>query len=140
MKELQVVAAVVTDGHEMLCVQKGATPYAYTSYKYEFPGGKIEKGETPQQALKREMREELDCEVTVGPLLVSVKHSYPDFAITLHVYLCRTTGRQLSLKEHVACQWLSCERLRTLDWAEADLKVVQSLLEMDKPPCPTQAE
>lgn len=122
-RHLTVVAAAVTGPEGILCVRRGATPYPYTSQKYEFPGGKVEPGETPQEALRRELREELDLEVRVGPLLAAVDYEYPDFSITLSVYRC-TARSGLRLKEHAAACWMPPGRLDTLDWAAADRQAI----------------
>ena len=89
MKHYNVVAAVVCHDGKYLCMQKGKTKFEYTSYKWEFPGGKIEPGETPQQALVRELMEEMEYLVEVGEELVTVNHEYPDFSITMTAFLCK---------------------------------------------------
>lgn len=123
-----VVAAVVTDGHYILCVKKGKTRYSYTSYKYEFPGGKVEAGETPEEALRRELMEEMHYAVTVGRHLVTVTHDYPDFSITLHAYMCTAQDPQsYVLSEHVEACWLTADELYALDWAAADRDIVAYL-------------
>lgn len=128
MKHYQVVAAVVEHEGRVLCVRKGATRYAYTSYRYEFPGGKIEPGETPQAALRRELREEMDFDVTVGEQVTTVEHAYPDFAITLQAFRCSCTAPAFRLKEHVDARWLRRDELPTLPWAAADVAIVRALL------------
>lgn len=127
-KHLDVVAGVVFHDDKVLCLQKGLTKFAYTSYKYEFPGGKIEPGETPPEALQRELLEELDLKVSVGPLLATVDYDYPDFSITLRAYACTPLGTHFELREHVAARFISRPELRSLPWAGADAAVVETLL------------
>ncbi len=133
MKHYKVVAAVIIYNNKILCVQKGKTRFAYTSYKYEFPGGKVEPHESKQEALKREIEEELNYEITVGKELITVEHQYPDFAITMTAFLCTATNSALSLSEHVSACWLECTELISLDWAEADIPIVRALMEHELP-------
>lgn len=129
MKHYDVVAAVVVAGDNVLCVQKGRTKYRYTSYKYEFPGGKVEDGETQRQALRRELMEEMSYNVDVGELLTTVEHTYDDFSITLTAYLCTAkTPDSFVLKEHIGFKWLKREELSALDWTAADLGIVSALV------------
>jgi len=128
MKTIEVVAAVIVHEHRYLCVQRGWSKYDYISKKYEFPGGKIEQGELPQQALKREIMEELSLDVNVGELLVSVNHQYPDFTIIMHAYICGCKDVSLVLKEHLDSKWLLKDELLSLDWAAADVPIVHQLL------------
>lgn len=130
-KHYNVVAAVIRKDGKYFCVKKGRTKYSYTSYKYEFPGGKIEPGETPQEALRRELAEELDYDISVGCLLVAARHDYPDFSITLNAYLCEPQSDGFVLSEHVDNVWLGAKELRSVDWAEADLAVVRCIEESD---------
>lgn len=115
MKHYNVVAAVVCHDGKYLCMQKGKTKFEYTSYKWEFPGGKIEPGETPQQALARELMEEME---------------YPDFSITMTAFLCTTKGdaNGFRRREHADSKWCSQEELKGLDWAAADIDVVEGIL------------
>lgn len=128
MKHFEVVAAVIFEGPEVLCVQRGPGPYAYTALHYEFPGGKIEAHESPETALKREIKEELALEITVQRPLLIVEHTYPNFAITLHSYVCQSQSRQLQLHEHIDAQWLAPRDLRGLRWAAADVPIVERLM------------
>ena len=129
MKEIEVVAAIIFEGKHALCVQRAPSKYAYTSLKYEFPGGKVEPNETEKEALKREILEELSMDVIVGSKYLTVKHAYPDFSIVMHSYLCIVTNRDLILHEHVTAQWLEIADFKQLDWAEADLPIVEKLME-----------
>lgn len=128
MKHYQVVAAVILHEGKYLCMQKGATKYTYTSHKFEFPGGKIEPDETPQEAVIRELREEMDYEVFVEKELVTVHHQYPDFSLDLTAFLCRASSTEFTLKEHASYRWATKEELPLLDWAAADVGIVKALL------------
>ena len=130
MKHYNVVAAVVCHDGKYLCMQKGKTKFEYTSYKWEFPGGKIEPGETPQQALARELMEEMEYPVEVGEKLVTVNHEYPDFSITMTAFLCTPKGDAYGFKrrEHADSKWCSKNELMWLDWAAADIDVVEGIL------------
>ena len=125
MKHYNVVAAVVCHDGKYLCMQKGKTKFEYTSYKWEFPGGKIEPGETPQQALARELMEEMEYPVEVGEKLVTVNHEYPDSSITMTAYLCTPKG--FKKREHADSKWCSKEVLKGLDWAAVDVGIVRIL-------------
>jgi 8-oxo-dGTP diphosphatase len=129
MKEIEVVAAIIFEGKHVLCVQRAPSIYAYTSLKYEFPGGKVEPTETEKEALEREILEELSMSIIVGSKYHTVKHAYPDFSIVMHSYLCIATDRDLVLHEHVTAQWLEIKDFKQLDWAEADVPIVEKLME-----------
>ena len=124
---IEVVAAVIQHEGKYLCVQRGKSRYDYVSEKFEFPGGKVEAGETQLEALKREISEELEIEIQVEKHLVSVGHHYPDFSIVLHAWLCQSFSKEIQLKEHISMQWLLPNELHKLDWAAADLPVVEAL-------------
>lgn len=123
----KVVAAVIVHEGKYLCMQKGQTKYAYTSHKFEFPGGKVEPGETAQEALKREIREEMALDIEVRDEIVTVHHEYPDFCISMKAFLCEAGTMDFTLKEHAAFRWVAREQLRELDWAQADVGIVESL-------------
>lgn len=124
MKRIEVVAAIITSGKKIFATQRG-----YGAFKggWEFPGGKMEQGETPEQALVREIREELDTEINVGELLDTVEYDYPDFHLTMHCFLCTVKSGALVLKEHEAARWLTKETLYSVDWLPADVGMLEKL-------------
>ena len=124
MKTIEVVAAIITHNDQIFATQRG-----YDEFKdgWEFPGGKMEPGETPQQALMREIREELDTEIEVGSLVETVEYDYPNFHLTMHCFLCTIRSGELVLKEHEAAKWLTRAELDSVDWLPADVKVVEKL-------------
>jgi len=128
MKHIEVVAAVIKNENHYLCVQRNFNKYDYISYKYEFPGGKVEANETNEEALTREIQEELNLDIHIEKHIITVEHTYPDFKISMHTYLCNTQKRVLTLNEHVDHKWLNKEELPTLDWAGADVPIVDYLL------------
>jgi 8-oxo-dGTP diphosphatase len=127
MKHHEVVAAIIQRGNEFLCLQRGPSKYDYISEKWEFPGGKVEAGETQEVALRREIQEELGMIIRVGRALLTVEHTYPDFKITMHGLQCTVESPELTLHEHIAYAWLTAPQLDTLDWAAADLPIVAKL-------------
>lgn len=124
MKTIEVVAAVITHGNKIFATQRG-----YGEFKdgWEFPGGKMEPGETPQQALVREIREELDTMIEVGELVDTVEYDYPKFHLTMHCFLCTIKSGDLVLKEHEAAKWLTKDELDSVDWLPADLELIYKL-------------
>ena len=128
MKKVEVVAAIIKFGEEILCVQKPKHKFDYISYKYEFPGGKIEEGESHEQAVLREIIEELNLKVTIRSFFTTIIYSYPDFELTMHSYLCDVDTKELTLNEHINYQWLYAEHLAPLNWAAADLPIVKKLM------------
>lgn len=127
MKTIEVVAAIVQDGNKIFATQRG-----YGEFKggWEFPGGKMELGEKPQEALIRELREELDMDVHVGELFETVEYDYPNFHLTMHCFLCTLKSKSYVLKEHEAAKWLTREKLDTVAWLPADLGLVGKLKAM----------
>lgn len=128
-KHYNVVAAVIEVDGKVLCMQRGVTRYPYTSHLWEFPGGKIEPGETPEQALHRELLEEMDLDVEVRELLATVTHDYPDFTITLAAYRCTAPTRHFLMREHAAFCWLEWADLPSLPWCAADARLIEQFTE-----------
>ena len=126
MKTIRVVAAVIQDGDRIFATQRGYGPWKDS---WEFPGGKIEPGETAPEALLREIREELDTEIEVGGELARVEYDYPEFHLSMICFLCRVVRGDLTLKEHEAARWLHAEELMSVGWLPADLQVIRRLQE-----------
>jgi len=122
LKRIEVVAAIIQKDNKIFCAQRNLSKSM--GGKWEFPGGKIEVGETKEEALVREIKEELDSDIVVNKYLMTVEHDYPAFHITMHVYLCTLVKGELSLKEHNDSKWLYKEELLSLDWADADKPIV----------------
>lgn len=127
MKIIRVAAAIIIHEDKIFATQRG---YGQFKDGWEFPGGKIEQGETPQEALVREIQEELDSVVEVGELYETVEYDYPQFHLSMDCFLCRLKEGNLVLKEHKAARWLSREELDTVDWLPADIGLIQRLKEM----------
>lgn len=121
MKRIEVVAAVIRSEGRVFATQRG-----YGDFKdwWEFPGGKIEPGETAEEALAREIREELSAEITVERLLKTVDCDYPAFHLTLHCFLCSLSSEEMSLNEHEAAKWLDAESIYSVKWLPADEDVL----------------
>ena len=128
MKKVEVVAAIIYFENQILCVQRPENKLSYISEKFEFPGGKIEEGETQKEALKRELVEELNIDAEIKSLFVTVVHQYPDFELIMHSYICEVQSKELTLNEHIAKEWLSLNELKKLDWAAADIPIVNKLI------------
>jgi 8-oxo-dGTP diphosphatase len=125
-KIIEVVAAIIQDEDKIFATQRG-----YGEFKdgWEFPGGKMEPGETPQQALVREIKEELDTEIQVGELLDTVEYDYPAFHLTMHCFMCTVKSGDLVLKEHEDARWLTKDTLDQVDWLPADKDLVGKIKE-----------
>jgi 8-oxo-dGTP diphosphatase len=134
MKHIEVVAAVIIYKQKVLCMQRGKNKHDYISYKYEFPGGKIEEGESKAEALIRELKEEMNMNISITQEdhFLTVNHTYPDFTITMYSYLCTVDTNEFVRKEHINHVWLPFEDLDTLDWAQADRPIVAKLQGEDK--------
>ncbi|SFW31853.1 8-oxo-dGTP diphosphatase [Prevotellaceae bacterium HUN156] len=126
MKHIEVVAAIIRKGGNILATQRG-----YGDFKdwWEFPGGKMETGETPEEALKREIQEELSTEISVDEFLCTVEYDYPAFHLKMHCYLCSLLTEALHLNEHEAAKWLRKDELNSVRWLPADLEVVAKILQ-----------
>lgn len=124
MKTIEVVAAIIIKDGEVFATQRG---YGEWQGWWEFPGGKIEPGETPQEALVREIHEELDADISVGALLETVEWDYPTFHLTMHCYLCTLLSDSINLNEHQAAAWLTPQTLTTVKWLPADEGLVGRL-------------
>ena len=129
MKTVKVVAAVITASNENGEKMIFATQRGYGDFKggWEFPGGKIEAGETPQQALFREIMEELDTKIKVYDLIDTVEYDYPDFHLSMDCFWCEVTEGNLTLKEAEASEWLTREKLDSVNWLPADLSLIDKI-------------
>ena len=127
MKTIQVVAAIIIKENEVFATQRG-----YGDWKgwWEFPGGKIEEGECPQEALKREIREELEAEISVGELLDTVEWDYPTFHLSMQCYVCSLESKNVRLKEHESSAWLKKNTLDSVQWLPADLALLPKIAEL----------
>jgi 8-oxo-dGTP diphosphatase len=128
MKHITVVAAVIEHKGKYLCVQRGINKYDYISKKWEFPGGKVEADESPENALIREIQEELAMEINELHFFITVEHPYPDFRLTMYTYLCKSEQTTPTLTEHLEYSWQSASDMNHLDWAAADLPIVEKLI------------
>ncbi len=123
MNKIRVACAIIENEGKVLCTQRNS--YMSLPLKWEFPGGKIEDGESPEDCLKRELIEEIGVEVSVIRPLSQITHQYLTFTVTLYPFICRIIHGEISLREHKALIWLPPERLNELDWAEADFPVIE---------------
>uniref|UniRef100_I5ATY9 8-oxo-dGTP diphosphatase n=1 Tax=Eubacterium cellulosolvens (strain ATCC 43171 / JCM 9499 / 6) TaxID=633697 RepID=I5ATY9_EUBC6 len=131
MKTIRVVAAVIKTWNEEGTPLIFATQRGYGEYKdgWEFPGGKIEPGESPQEALRREIKEELETEISVGELIDTIEYDYPNFHLSMDCFWCEITKGNLVLKEHEAARWLTKEQLDEVDWLPADITLIGKIRE-----------
>lgn len=125
-KHLRVAAALIFENGKIFATKRGESKFSYVAHKFEFPGGKIEAGEQGEEAVKRELKEELDLEVKVGGLYASHTYEYPDFIITLYLYECEALSA-FSLKEHESYSWIAPKDLKEEEWAPADGEILGGL-------------
>lgn len=126
-RTISVVAAIIVRDGEVFATQRG-----YGDWKgwWEFPGGKVKKGESPEDALRREIREELASDVAVGELFATVEYDYPDFHLSMQCFLCSLLNGELKLLEHQSARWLSKNQLNTVKWLPADESIILKLKQL----------
>lgn len=124
MKRIEVVAAVIHRDGEIFATQRG---YGEFEGMWEFPGGKIEPGESPQAALHREIAEELGISIDIGSRLCTVEYDYPAFHLTMHCYLCSIANGTVELREHLSARWLTASTLHDVAWLPADIEVIDNI-------------
>ena len=124
LKQIEVVAAIIKQDNTIFATQRG-----YGEFKggWEFPGGKIESGETPRQALVREIKEELDVNIQVGDFLHTVEYDYPSFHLTMHCFICSLLSDEIYLNEHQAARWLDKDSIDSVEWLPADVEVAEKV-------------
>ena len=127
MKTIEVAAAIIVKDNKVFATQRG-----YGEFKdgWEFPGGKLEPGESAREALVREIREELDVDIRVGRLLETVEYDYPEFHLTMHCFICELLSEEIVLKEHEDARWLKKEELDSVGWLPADVGVISKIFEL----------
>ena len=127
MKQIEVVAAIIHRDGAYFATQRG---YGEFEGMWEFPGGKIEPGESRETALKREIQEELGVDIYIKELLCTTEYDYPTFHLTMHCYLCSVASGEIELREHKSAQWLTAETLDTVEWLPADREIIAMLRAM----------
>lgn len=127
MKTIEVAAAIIIKDNKVFVTQRG-----YGEFKdgWEFPGGKLEPGESAREALVREIREELDVDIRVGRFIETVEYDYPEFHLTMHCFICELLSEEIVLKEHEDARWLKEEEMNTVDWLPADIGVIGKIFEL----------
>ena len=124
MRRIEVVAAIIRKGDKIFTTQRG---YGEWKDLWEFPGGKMEAGETPEEALKREIREELSTKISVDEFICTIEYDFPKFHLTMHCYLCSLLTETFHLNEHEAAKWLTKDELDSVKWLPADLAVIDRI-------------
>jgi 8-oxo-dGTP diphosphatase len=133
MKQINTVGGLIVNKEgKILCTERGESKYDYISFKWEFPGGKVEEGETDEETLRRELMEELEIEVDVIKPFYQVEHTYPDFHLSMPVYLCKLKSKDMKLMVHKSIKWLKPNEMMSLDWAAADIPVAQVVFDMSE--------
>lgn len=127
MKTIEVVAAIIKNNNEILTTRRG---YGEFENMWEFPGGKMEPGETPEEALIREIKEELELDINLSKYLTTIDYDYPNFHLKMHCYICSIEGGKLHLNAHNDAKWITLEELDSLNWVPADVLVVEKLKEL----------
>lgn len=127
---IRVACAIIFHENKILATQRG--PQMRMPFKWEFPGGKVEPGETPEECIAREIFEELDIKIEITGTLKSVIYEYPDISIELIPFTAKMTAGSITIREHMRYEWLSLDELKLLDWTEADLKIVDELIQFMK--------
>ncbi len=130
MKLITTVAGVIkNENGEILCTLRDQGKYDYVSFKWEFPGGKVEEGETKEETLTRELHEELEIDVEIENFFYQVEHDYPDFHLSMAVFECKLISKEMKMNVHKGIKWLKPEDMMTLDWAAADIPVAQKIFD-----------
>ena len=128
MKHIEVVAGVIEHDGKILCMERAQGKYDYVSFKWEFPGGKIEEGESKEDALRRELREEMEMDVEITGHFLDVYHEYPDFTMNMYSFTCKAKNKEFKMNVHNDFKGLEKSELKTLDWAAADLPIVEKIM------------
>ena len=129
MKKIEVVAGIIKRENKILCMQRDKGKHEYVSYKWEFPGGKIEENETREQALIRELKEEMSIDIFSLKHFTDTEHIYPDLDVKMYCFLCETNAETPRLNVHKNFLWCEVENLKNLDWADADKPIVDKIIE-----------
>ena len=128
MKHIEVVAGVIEHDGKILCMERAQGKYDYVSFKWEFPGGKIEVGESKEDALRRELREEMEMDVEIISHFLDVYHEYPDFSMNMYSFRCKAKSKDFKMNVHNDFKWLEKDELKTLDWAQADVPIMEKVI------------